>query len=148
MEFYYFFTITLFILGMDLDEIKMFLEIVRADVVSQHGEDNLHGTCIEASELISKELNKHGIKNTIVEGWCLYDDENYGSDRPYDEHTWVEIVSQGKTIVLDVTLDQFKYGMDEPIPPVYIGEKPEFLVYEEPDMPEENDEDFDDDDDE
>lgn len=131
---------------MDLDQIKMFLEIVREDLVSQHGKDNLHGTCIEASELISKELNKQGIKNTIVEGWCVYDDENYGSDRPYDEHTWVEIESQGKVIVLDVTLDQFKYGIDEPIPPIYIGEKPDFLVYDEPDIPEEefNEEDNDD----
>lgn len=130
---------------MDLDEIKMFLEIVRSEVVSKYGEGNIHGSCIEASEMISKELTKHGIKNQTIEGWCQYDDESYGSDRPYDEHTWVEIVHQGKTIILDVTLDQFQAGIDEDIPPIYVGELPEFLVYDEPDMPE-DDEDFEDDD--
>jgi len=131
---------------MDLDEIKMFLEIVRENFVSKHGEENLHGTCIEASEMISKELTKHGIKNKIVEGWCQYDDEHYGSDRPYDEHTWVEIVNQGKIIVLDVTLDQFQAGMEEDIPPIYVGDLPDFLVYDEPDMPDEDYEDEDDND--
>lgn len=70
------------------------------------------GHCIEASDLIVQAITDQlGIPCNTVEGWCRYDDESYGSDRPWDEHTWVEIPSMG--LYVDVTADQFNYGMRE-----------------------------------
>ena len=71
---------------------------------------DLAGRCIEASEYIKKIFKYLGyIDVETVEGWCLFDSEDYGSDVPYDPHTWVEI-DQGK-IYIDVTADQFNPGM-------------------------------------
>ena len=70
---------------------------------------DLAGYCILASTLICEILKELGIKDVkTVEGWCSYDDEYYGSDRPYDEHTWVEL---GEWYI-DVTADQFNPGME------------------------------------
>lgn len=92
----------------------------------------LAGTCIEASESIVQELAAVKVKARTVEGWCLYDDEHYGSDRSYDEHTWVEVDAGDDVLFVDVTLDQFQPGMNDPIEPVVIGEMPRFLVLDEP----------------
>lgn len=109
---------------------KIALDIRTAlDIENEHG---LHGKCIEASDSIVSRLKDIGIEAVAVEGWCIYDDEYYGSDRPYDEHTWVEAQVDGKTLFIDVTLDQFQAGMDDPIPAICIGEVPDFLVLREP----------------
>lgn len=82
---------------------------VRNEMVALYGED-LAGKCIEASEKIVEVLsNQFGIQAETVEGWCRFDDECYGSDHPWDPHTWVEIPSL--KLYIDVTADQFNYGM-------------------------------------
>ena len=69
---------------------------------------DLAGHCIEASSLIESILKELGFDAKSIEGWCSYDDECYGSDRPYDEHTWVEC----NGYYIDATADQFNPGMD------------------------------------
>lgn len=94
------------------DTIEMITQLacsVRSEMVELYG-DNLFGKCIEASDKIVQRINSQlDIDTIIVEGWCQYDDENYGSDRPWDEHTWVEVPSLN--LYIDVTADQFNYGM-------------------------------------
>lgn len=77
---------------------------VREELVNKYGKDFLYGKCIEASDKIVKLLSEEGIKAKTVEGWCLYDNDEACSDRPYDEHTWVEL--EDGTYV-DVTATQF-----------------------------------------
>ena len=116
----------------DTEQYKIIYSIckkVRKELIEKYGEDNLHGKCIEASDKIIKLLSEQNIQSHYVEGWCIYDDEQYGSDRQYDEHTWVEL--EDKTYI-DVTADQFSYGMFRDIPEIIIGEKPEYMIYDEP----------------
>lgn len=111
------------------DKLHTLLLELREEIEGKYTASNLNGKCIEASELIVSKLKKMNIKAKTVEGWCLYDIEGYGSDRSYDEHTWVEL-SDGT--VLDITLDQFKYGVSEVIPRVYMGSLPNYLSYDKP----------------
>lgn len=109
---------------------------VRKELETQYrypeGSYGLCGTCIEASESIVRKLTEVAVKARTVEGWCLYDDESYGSDRCYDEHTWVEVDAGEGVLFVDVTLDQFQPAMSDRIDPVVIGETPRFLVLEQP----------------
>lgn len=114
---------------MNLESLKEDLHLIRKDLESRYTTP-LHGKCIESSDLVLNYLKSKKIEAIAVEGWCLYDDEYYGSDRPYDAHTWVEVPSLG--IIIDLTLDQFQAGMNENIPSVFIGPLPDFLKYEEP----------------
>lgn len=94
----------------------------RADMVSLYGEA-LQGKCIEASEkIVERVCSELGVEAIIVEGWCQFDDEHYGSDRPWDPHTWVEVPSLN--LYIDVTADQFNYGMygENDFPPVIVRE--------------------------
>lgn len=104
---------------------------VRDELVNKYGEDDLQGKCIEASEKIKELLEQQGIHSKIIEGWCLYDDDSSCSDRCYDEHTWLEL-DDGTYI--DVTADQFQYYIDEDIPEIIIGEKPRYMIYDEPEF--------------
>lgn len=94
---------------------------------------DLCGSCIEASELICALLKHCGVSNVkTVEGWCEFDDEFYGSDRPYDPHTWVEMSGN---IYIDVTADQFNPGMDveSEFKPIIIQKGlPHGMTYTEP----------------
>lgn len=79
-------------------------------------ETDIAGYCIQASELLQAIYKVYGIQSKTVEGWCEYDDEYYGQDRPYDEHTWLEISlnNQNKfkqSLYVDITADQFNNGM-------------------------------------
>ena len=86
--------------------------VVRCWMTSHYGEGvNLAGHCIEASELIVSILDILGIEAETVEGWVKYDDTRY-CEYPYDAHTWVEVTSGEKWFYIDVTADQFNYGMD------------------------------------
>lgn len=104
---------------------------VRDEIVSKYGEDNLYGKCIEASERIVELLKQNNIYATTIEGWCIYDDDSGCSDRPYDEHTWVELAD---STYIDVTATQFQSFIYEDIPDIIIGSKPNYMVYEEPDI--------------
>ena len=115
-----------------MQAIRVICRAVRDDLVARYGKDCLYGTCIEASERICSNLKRHNIEAKIVEGWCHYDDASSCSDRDYDEHTWVEATIDGKMLYLDVTADQFQFYIDEEIPNIIIGEKPYYMVYEEP----------------
>lgn len=112
-------------------ELTIFTDIltsIRSEVLKTKG--RTQGQCILASDLISAELKKQNIPHRIVEGWCRYNKNlDSCSDRPFDEHTWVEV--QGGT-VLDVTMDQFSSFLKEETPGVYIGPCPEFLTEDRP----------------
>lgn len=110
---------------------------VRNEMVDKYGTDtDLSGHCIEASDRIVELLESQDIKSEAIEGWCMYDDEYYGSDRPYDEHTWVEL-SDGTYI--DVTADQFNVAMYEEnkLGSIIIGKMPDCMVYTEPKLDDE-----------
>lgn len=93
-----------------VSKIKSLAQNVRRDMTSTYGSD-LAGYCIEASERIVHALSEQlGITARTVEGWCRFDDECYGSDRPWDPHTWAEIPSL--KLYVDITADQFNCGMD------------------------------------
>mgnify|MGYP005761674477 CR=1 FL=1 len=87
--------------------VDVILPIIRKHILKLH--NDTAGNCIEAAEYIAFIFTKLGLKTITEEGYCLYDCEDYGSDHPYDEHTWAFI--KEKNIYLDVTLDQFNYGM-------------------------------------
>ena len=72
---------------------------------------DLCGHCIRASELLLGIYVSLGYMGRTVEGWCEFDDEYYGSDRPYDEHTWLELFANNKKLYIDITADQFNPGM-------------------------------------
>lgn len=72
---------------------------------------DLCGYCIMASELLLGIYVSLGYMGRTVEGWCEFDDEYYGSDRPYDEHTWLELFVNNKKLYIDITADQFNPGM-------------------------------------
>ena len=110
---------------------------VRNEIVDKYGDGtNLSGHCIEASDRIVELLAEKGISAKAIEGWCMYDDEYYGSDRPYAEHTWVEL-NDGTYI--DVTADQFNVAMysENKLSNIIIGYIPECMVYNEPELDEE-----------
>lgn len=89
-------------------EFRYIVQRIREYMEDKYGiGTDLAGQCIEASELIAYILNSFGIQAKTVEGWCLYDDMYYGSDVPYDAHTWVE----ANGFYIDVTADQFNPGM-------------------------------------
>lgn len=96
-------------------KIKTTAEILRESLVKQYGSStDLCGHCIEASELLRDIFSTMGIPCHTIEGWCEFDDEYYGSDRPYDPHTWLEIPRRGgKSVYVDITADQFNPGMYE-----------------------------------
>lgn len=91
------------------DAIQKIAKSMRIFLERQYGTGtNLCGHCIEASEYLEVLLRHYGISAVKqVEGYCLWEDECYGSDRPYDDHTWVEI---GNQYYLDITADQFNNG--------------------------------------
>lgn len=93
----------------DLNQINRIANMVRKFMVDNYGTGtDLAGHCIEASEYIVTIAKFLGFKNArTVEGWCRWDADDYGSDRPYDPHTWAEICG----IYVDVTADQFNCGM-------------------------------------
>lgn len=107
---------------------------VREEIEKAYGSGtNLCGKCIEASERIVEELKKVSVEAVTVEGWCVYDDECYGSDHPWDEHTWVEVPEMD--LYIDVTADQFNYGMysENEFPSVIVRVGlPTGMQYEEP----------------
>lgn len=78
---------------------------------------DLAGYCIQTSEYIKTVLTLLNFKNVRTkEGWCRYDLDDYGSDCPWDPHTWCEY----EDYYLDITADQFNYGMycENEFPPV------------------------------
>lgn len=94
------------------DTINHVVKSVREFMVHSYGVGvELAGHCIEASEIIVKVLSYFSIGAKTLEGWCIYDIEDYGSDCPYDAHTWVELTDSDTYI--DVTADQFNFGMFE-----------------------------------
>ena len=114
-----------------LDEVRQVAHQVRELMVAKYG-DRLNGHCIEASDEIYLRLDQLGIEAHVVEGWCIYDRVGYGSERDYDEHTWVEAVIDGDWVYVDVTADQFNAAMDIPFPTEIAGAKPECMVDDEP----------------
>ena len=91
------------------DIIRKIAAKLRTFLERQYGSGTaLAGHCIEACCYLETTLNYMGLQGTKqIEGWCLWDDEYYGSDRPFDEHTWLEI---GGHYYLDITADQFNPG--------------------------------------
>lgn len=114
------------------DIIKKIAENVRNKIVNKYGTgDKLRGHCVEASDLIVEELNKHNIASKSPEGYILLDD-TLDLQFPYDSHVWVE----AEGYFIDVTIEQFNdylKATDKPFPPICIFKKrPKNLVMEEP----------------
>lgn len=108
--------------------IEQTAQTVRETLLCLYGE-NLTGHCIEASELICELLLVKGIRHaTMIEGWCLYENDENCTDRCYDEHTWVEV----DDIYVDVTADQFNPCMFHKLSSVIVGSRPDCMVYERP----------------
>lgn len=126
------------------DNIAIYKEIakqVRDEIVTKYG-NFIQGKCIEASDRIVELLEAEGISASAVEGWVSYDDDSGCTDRPYDEHTWVETKDD---YVIDVTADQFNPFMDEDYPKIIISEElPYNFSYDEPNYIDEDDYDSDD----
>lgn len=90
------------------------LETVRRKLSLQYNGD-VTGQCVEASDIIVELLRRYGYLDVkCVCGYCVYDDWSHCSDAPYDPHTWVELWLPNEELpyYLDVTADQFNYGMD------------------------------------
>lgn len=96
----------------DINTIKRIATMVRGIFEHRYGSGtDLAGHCIEASETLLAIYNALGFRGVkTVEGWCEFDDEYYGSDRPYDPHTWLEF---DNGLYVDITADQFNPGMYE-----------------------------------
>lgn len=106
---------------------------VRQEMVSKYGSGYLlSGHCIESSERIVELLHLNNVQATTIEGWCIYD-VNDVYEIPYAAHTWVEL--KDKTYI-DVTADQFSCVMHTDIPEIIMGDKPYYMVYEEPKLDE------------
>lgn len=95
-----------------MSQIESIAKIVRRVFEDRIGTGtDLCGYCIMASELLLGIYVSLGYMGRTVEGWCEFDDEYYGSDRPYDEHTWLELFVNNKKLYIDITADQFNPGM-------------------------------------
>lgn len=119
----------------DLNNLQYIAAEVREKMVGLYGDGtDLCGHCIEASEKIAERIREElGIEAITVEGWCRFDDDAYGSDRPWDPHTWVEVPSLG--LYVDVTADQFNFGMERKnkFPGVIVQKGlPYGMIYDEP----------------
>lgn len=98
--------------------------VVRDWMTSHYGKGvSLAGHCIEASELLVQILHLLDMDAEMVEGWLHYDDTRY-CEFEYDPHTWVEVTIDRKMFYVDVTADQFNYGMDPEaqFPPIIVQE--------------------------
>lgn len=95
--------------------VEPILTEVRKEMIDKYGEDFLYGKCIEASDRIVELLSQKGIEASTIEGWVHYDFDEGCSDRPYDEHTWVETSSH---LICDVTATQFNAFMEEDYPEI------------------------------
>lgn len=95
-----------------MNQVESVAKIVRKVFEDRIGTGtDLCGHCIRASELLLGIYVSLGYMGRTVEGWCEFDDEYYGSDRPYDEHTWLELFANNKKLYIDITADQFNPGM-------------------------------------
>ena len=107
----------------------------RNDAESKYGtEDSLRGHCIKYSEQIFNNLLTLGYNCEIIEGWCQLDCYECCTDTSYEEHTWVDVVLNGKKLYIDVTGDQFNPLMydENCFEGAYVGELPDFMSYEKP----------------
>ena len=85
-----------------MSQIESIAKIVRRVFEDRIGTGtDLCGYCIWASELLLGIYVSLGYMGRTVEGWCEFDDEYYGSDRPYDEHTWLELFVNNKKLYID-----------------------------------------------
>ena len=117
----------------DLDLITAVAMEVRADLEARY-ELPLYGYCMEATDLIVAALQAKGFQATSCEGWCAYEDEDYGTSRPWEAHTWCEVLLPGSSepLIVDVTVDQFEGGFYEELPKILVGPLPSYFTYDEP----------------
>lgn len=131
------------ILASDYTKIYDIAKQVRSYMEDNYGTGKaLLGRCDEAANILHKKLNENGIRNDIIEGWVLVENDSYES------HTWIET----DTYLIDVTGDQFEEFKDidliDEFKPIFIVEKNSIdrrcYVYEEPNYDEydEDDEDW------
>lgn len=99
----------------EMSNIRHILEFIRKYYEDHIGTGtDLCGYCFEASEWIEEVLLRNGYESVaVVEGYVYYDDWQYGTNQRFDAHAWVEYTDDiGAVWILDVTADQFNYGMD------------------------------------
>ena len=84
---------------------------VRGYMVDSYGtEDSLIGHSDEAADIIIKILSLHGIQSRKINGWCKWDKTNWRNKIECDKRSWVELTNG---TFIDVTADQFNYGMND-----------------------------------
>lgn len=112
-------------------KIKKICQKTRKEMVEKYGK-NLTGRCIEAAKKIRDELLNEDIAAYTVEGWCEFEQDIGFTNTPFDPHTWTEVLLGSDFYYIDVTVDQFSYAMIEKIPPIIIGEMPDYMSYVKP----------------
>lgn len=95
--------------------------------------DNLMGKCIEASDLITSQLQIIGFNAYSKQVWCLYENFESCSNYCYEEH-WITVVEKGKSkIYIDTTITQFQWAFSKKLPNIWLKEKlPNFFLTRKP----------------
>lgn len=105
---------------------------VRTTLQNEHG--TVAGHCVEASERLLEQLEDTTLDGSVVEGWCLYDRFEGCTDRPYDEHTWLQVeLYEGTGVYVDATFDQFSDRVACDVEAVMVGQRPASLQTQQPD---------------
>ena len=123
-------------MGFSTKEIKEVYEVVCNTyriMVSKYGENNLMGKCIEASDMITMQLQIMGYKASAKQVWCLYEYFENCSDYCFEEH-WITLVESGKDkLYIDVTMSQFQWAFSKKLPRIYLKKKlPNFYLTRKP----------------
>ena len=96
-------------------------------------DDNMMGKCIEASDLITSQLQIIGFNAYSKQVWCLYEYFESCSDYCFEEH-WITVVEKGKEKrYIDVTINQFQWAFSKKLPRIYVKRKlPNFYLTRKP----------------
>lgn len=94
-----------------LDKALQVCNVVRRWMEDHYGKGvSLAGHCIEASELLVDLLHILDYNVETLPVYVTYDEDNYGQTG-YDEHMLVKLIALDISFYIDVTADQFNYGM-------------------------------------
>lgn len=119
----------------NLAEIKDIAIIARKIIEDKYGKTNeaMMGKCIEASDLITMQLQIKGYRASGKQVWCLYENFEGCSDYCFEEH-WITLVESGKDkLYIDVTMNQFQWAFSKKLPRIYLNKKlPNFYLTRKP----------------
>jgi hypothetical protein len=106
---------------------------VRIALEIKYNTEKLYGKCIEASDILVKELRKRGYNATSHQGYCLYEYFENCTDQPYADHVYTIVKFGNDILYVDVTLDQFQSQFSKQIQKVVILDYiPNFILKRRP----------------